>query len=69
MKIKKVNHTPTKYFKGITLEEHWNKTKLDVSHFCIFGSEAWAYILDEKRKSLEPNSETRIFVGYSQYVI
>jgi hypothetical protein len=28
-----VNHTPTKALKNITLEEAWNKIKLDVSTF------------------------------------
>jgi hypothetical protein len=34
----------------------------------VFGSEAWAHILDEKRKSLQPKSEKCIFVGYSEDV-
>ena len=52
-----VNRTPTKYLQGITLEEAWNKIKLYVSHFCVFGSEAWAHVLDEKWKALYPKSE------------
>jgi len=51
-----VNHTPTKNFKHISLEEAWTKIELDVSHFYVFGSEAWAHILDEKRKALQPKS-------------
>jgi transposase InsO family protein len=47
-----VNNTPTKDLKNITPEEAWTKIKLDVSHFRVFGSIAWDYILDEKRKSL-----------------
>jgi hypothetical protein len=47
-----VNRTPTKALKNITPEEAWTKIKLDVSHFCVFGSIAWAHILDEKRKAL-----------------
>jgi hypothetical protein len=34
----------------------------------VFGSEAWAHILDEKRKALQPKSEKCIFVGYSEDV-
>jgi hypothetical protein len=45
-----VNRTPTKALKNITLEESWTKIKPDVSHFHVFGSIAWAHILDEKRK-------------------
>ena len=35
-----VNHTPTKALKNITLKEAWNKIKLDVNHFHVFGSVA-----------------------------
>jgi hypothetical protein len=47
-----VNHTPTKDLKNITPEEAWTKIKPDVSHFCVFGSVAWAHIPNEKRKAL-----------------
>ena len=60
-----VNRTPTKVLQGITLEEAWSKIKPDVSHFCVFGCEAWAHIPDEKR---QPKSEKCIFVGYSEDV-
>jgi hypothetical protein len=63
-----VNRTPTKDFKNITMEEAWTKTKLDLSHFRVFGNIAWAHILDEKRKALQPKSEKCIFVGYYEYV-
>ena len=56
-----VNITPTKALKNITLEEAWSKIKIDVSHFHMFGSEAWIHILDEKWKSLQPKSEKCIF--------
>jgi hypothetical protein len=36
-----VNRTPTKNLKNITSEEAWNKIKLDVNHFHVFGSVAW----------------------------
>jgi hypothetical protein len=63
-----VNHTTTKALKNITLKEAWTKIKQDVSHFCVFGSIAWAHIPDEKRKALQPKSEKCIFIGYSKYV-
>ena len=47
-----VNRTPTKILQGITLEEAWSKSKPNVSHFHVFGFEAWAHISDEKRKAL-----------------
>jgi transposase InsO family protein len=63
-----VNRTPTKALKNITPEEAWTKIKLDVSHFRVFGSIAWAHIPDEKRKALQPKSEKFIFVGYCENV-
>jgi hypothetical protein len=49
---------------NIIVKYAWNKNKPDVSHFHIFGNVAWAHILDEKRKYLQPKSEKCIFVGY-----
>ena len=63
-----VNRTPTKVLQGITLEEAWSKIKPDVSHFRVFGCEAWAHIPDEKQKALQPKSEKCIFAGYSEDV-
>ena len=45
-----VNHTPTKVLKNITPEETWSSIKLDVSHFHVFGTDAWAHIPDAKHK-------------------
>eukprot|EP00253_Pinus_taeda_P018675 PITA_18675 len=63
-----INLTPTKVLKNINTKEAWTSIKLDVSHFRIFGSEAWAHIPNEKHKYLEPKSEKSIFVGYSEDV-
>jgi hypothetical protein len=52
-----VNHTPTKALKIITPEEAWTKVRPDVKHFHLFGSEAWAYIPYEKRKTLQSKSD------------
>eukprot|EP00253_Pinus_taeda_P028506 PITA_28506 len=52
-----INRTPTKVLKNITSQEAWSSIKPDVSHFRVFGSEAWAHIPDEKHKALEPKSE------------
>jgi len=60
-----VIHTPTKDLKDITPEEVWSKIKSNLSHFCVFGSEAWDYIFYEKMKALQPKSKKCIFVGYS----
>jgi hypothetical protein len=63
-----VNCTPTKFLKNITSEESCTKLNPDISHFYIFGNVAWAHILDEKRKALQPKSEKCIFVGYFEDV-
>eukprot|EP00253_Pinus_taeda_P005463 PITA_05463 len=55
-----INRTPTKVLKNITPEEAWSSIKPDVSHFRIFGSEAWAHIPDEKHKALEPKIQNVI---------
>jgi hypothetical protein len=61
-----VNNTPTKNLKNITLKEAWHKINPNVRHFLVFGSVAWAHILDEKRKELWPKREKCIFVGYCE---
>ena len=43
-----VDHTPTKDLKDITMKETWIKIKPHVSLLCVFSSEAWAHIVDEK---------------------
>jgi len=63
-----VNHTPTKVLKNITPKEAWSSIKPNVSHFHIFGSEAWAHIPNEKHIALEPESEKCNFFGYSKDV-
>jgi hypothetical protein len=50
------------------LEETWSKYNLDVSDFCVFGSEAWAHVPNEKMKTLQPKSWNYIFIGYSEDV-
>lgn len=62
----RINCTPTKALKNITSKEAWSSIKLDVSHFYVFGSEAWAHIPDEKQRALEPKSEKCISIGYSE---
>eukprot|EP00253_Pinus_taeda_P008926 PITA_08926 len=49
--------TPEKVFTGKTPK---------VSHFRIFGSLAYCYIPEEKRKKLDQTTEKRYLVGYSE---
>jgi hypothetical protein len=58
------NRSPHIYVKNKTPYEAWSGLKLEVTHFHIFDSRAWARIPSEKRKSLDPQSTECIFVGY-----
>jgi hypothetical protein len=58
------NRSPHRSVKDKTPYEAWSGLKLKVTHFCIFGSRAWARIPSEKRKALDPQSTECIFVGY-----
>ena len=51
------NRVPHKNLDGFTAFESWSGNKLDVSHFRIFGSRAWARIPLDKRRYLEPQSQ------------
>lgn len=63
-----VNHiqniSPHRSVKDQNPFEERSGRKLEVTHFQIFGSCAWAHVPSEKRKELDPQSTTCIFVGY-----
>jgi hypothetical protein len=46
--------SPHRSVKDKTPYESWSSLKLEVTHFHIFGSCAWAEIPSEKRKALDP---------------
>jgi hypothetical protein len=48
------NRSPHRSVKDKTPYESWSGLKLEVTHFCIFGSRAWARIPYENRKALDP---------------
>ena len=50
--------------KGKTPFEAYFGHKLNVSNFKVFGSTAWARILLDKRKYLQPQSIECLFIGY-----
>jgi hypothetical protein len=52
------------YFKYNIPYKAWSVLKLEVTHFCIFGSRTWAQIPFEKKKALDPHSTECTFVGY-----
>ncbi|KAG8374604.1 hypothetical protein BUALT_Bualt10G0012700 [Buddleja alternifolia] len=44
----------------------WNGFKTIVSHLWVFGSLAYAHVVEEKRTKLDEKSERYVFVGYDQ---
>ena len=50
------NRSPHRYVKHKTPYEAWSGLKLEVTHFHIFVSRAWAQITSEKRKALDPHN-------------
>jgi hypothetical protein len=58
------NRYPHRCVNDKTPYEAWCGLKLEVTHFCIFGSHAWARIPSEKRKELDPQRTECIFVSY-----
>ena len=52
---------------GKTPYEAWSGHKPSVSHFRVFGSNAWANIPPEKRKALRSQRNESIMVGYAEY--
>lgn len=62
------NCIPHKALKGTTPFECLIGKKPKLSHFRIFGLRAWAHILTNKRKDLEPQRVECIFFGYPDSV-
>jgi hypothetical protein len=60
--------SPHRSVNNKTPYEAWSDLKLEVTHFRIFGSRAWARVPSEKRKALDPKSIECIFVGYPNSV-
>ena len=61
-----LNRTPKVTVEDKIPEEAWSGTKTSVSHLRIFGSIAFAHILDELKRKLDKKSERCIFTGYSE---
>jgi hypothetical protein len=64
--VNRINYTVNYLGLHYWVEETWSKIKPNVSHFCVFGSEVWAHIPNDKRKTLQPKSEKWFFFGYSK---
>ena len=60
------NRCPSKAVSGKIPEELWRQKRISLSHLRVFGCEAYAHIPKQKRRKLDPKSEKKIFVGYSE---
>ena len=61
-----LNRSPTSSVEGKVPQEKWSGTKVNVSHFRVFGCIAFAHVPEELRKKLDDRSEKCIFIGYSE---
>ena len=59
------NRTSSSSIDNLTPFEIWNGKKPVVSHFKVFGCQAYAYISKETREKLQPSGVKVIFLGYS----
>lgn len=59
-----LNGCTIKFIEEKTLFETWIRKKPNISHFRVFGYEAFFYIIFLKRKKLDKGSKRYIFVGY-----
>ena len=60
-----LNRCPTFALRDVTHEEAWSGRKPAVDHFKIFGSIAYAHVLEAKRKKLDDRGERCVFIGVS----
>ena len=63
-KLHAYNVTPIKRADYKTPTELQSGNKLNISHFRVFGCQAWVHIFKKRRFKLEPKSREMIFIGY-----
>jgi len=61
-----LNRSPTTGVKDKVPQEAWSGTKLNVSHFIIFGCIVFSDVPEKLRKKLDNRSEKCIFIGYNE---
>jgi len=59
------NATPTCALDDMTPEEVWSGNKPNVSHFCIFGAQAFVHIPKKRCTKLSTQSMVCVFVGFA----
>lgn len=60
-----LNRLPTKKNQGKTPLEVWTGYQPSIAHIRVFGSPAYAFIPESKRKKFDPRSEKLILVSYT----
>jgi len=53
-----------KAIEGKTMYEAWTRKKPNISHYRVFGYDAYAFVIPEKRKKMDKRSIKCIFIGY-----
>lgn len=59
-----LNRCPTKAIERKNMYETWMGKKPNISHFKVFGFDAYAFVIPEKRKKMDKRSEKYMFLGY-----
>ncbi|RDX64366.1 hypothetical protein CR513_57084, partial [Mucuna pruriens] len=55
---------PTRNVKGHTLQETWSRVIPKVNHLRVFGSIAYAHVLNQGKLELDDRSVKQVFIGY-----
>jgi len=61
-----INRSPNANLDSNVAKEAWSGKKPSYNHLRIFGCEAFAHVLKELRKKLDPKSRKCIFMGYGE---
>ena len=59
-----LNRCPMKAVEGKTMYEAWIGKKPNISHFRVFGCDAYAFVVLEKNKKMDKRFKKCIFIGY-----
>jgi hypothetical protein len=62
--VKVWNCLPTSSLPGKTPYEPWNGQNPDLSHFRVFGCQAYVFVQQDEREKLESHLQKHVFVGY-----
>ena len=58
------NRCPTRSVQGNTPQQAWSRMKPTISHHRVFGSNAYAHVLDQERSKLDDKSKKYVFINY-----